>query len=66
MNGKAIYDDPSIAVYPYIGDPNAKRVVFIYKTNDTGCLKGKEYKMIIVIYDFRLLLISKGNRSSFI
>jgi hypothetical protein len=50
MNGKAIYDDSSIAVYPYLGDSNAKKVVFIYKTNSASCLKGKEYKVTIVIY----------------
>ncbi|MDR1583526.1 MAG: hypothetical protein LBS55_09785 [Prevotellaceae bacterium] len=50
MNGKAIYDDSSITAYPYLGDSNAKKVVFIYKTNSASCLNGKEYKVTIVIY----------------
>jgi hypothetical protein len=50
MKGKAVYDDPSISKYPYLGDPNAKKVVFLYKTDDASCLNGKEYKIIIVIY----------------
>ncbi|MDR1582576.1 MAG: right-handed parallel beta-helix repeat-containing protein [Prevotellaceae bacterium] len=50
MNGKAIYDDPSITVYPYLGDSDAKKIVFIYKANDNNCLKNKEYKVTIVVH----------------
>jgi hypothetical protein len=56
MNGKAIYDDPSITKYPSSDDPNAKKVVFIHKINSASCLKGEQYKMTesLTSSDFRL------------
>ncbi|MDR2027031.1 MAG: hypothetical protein LBQ01_05650, partial [Prevotellaceae bacterium] len=45
MNGKDIYQDPSIAFYGV----DTKKVEFIYKTHNDSCLHGKEYKMVIIL-----------------
>jgi hypothetical protein len=46
MNGKAIYDDPSILKIP---GTNNKKVVFTYTPKTGSCLSGKSYTVTIIL-----------------
>ncbi|MDR2287386.1 MAG: hypothetical protein LBE04_07940, partial [Prevotellaceae bacterium] len=48
MNGKGIYEDNSILLSSYHG-VNAKTVKFTYTTDNSSCLKGKSYSVVIVL-----------------
>jgi hypothetical protein len=41
MNGKDIYEN--------VSSLTGKIIDFVYKTDINGCLKGKEYKIVIVL-----------------
>jgi hypothetical protein len=49
MNGKGIYENVSSLTGNYHGLNNVKIIDFVYKTDINGCLKGKEYKIVIVL-----------------
>jgi hypothetical protein len=46
MNGKAIYDDTTIAKIP---GTNNKKVVFTYTSKSGSCLSGKSYTVVIIL-----------------
>jgi hypothetical protein len=51
MDGKSIYEDGSIPVapYPYHGVDNVKMLRITYRTQNDGCLHGKEYSVVVVL-----------------
>jgi hypothetical protein len=49
MNGKAIYES-AIGYYTYHGMTDAKKVEFIYTPAIGSCLKGKTFKVVIILY----------------
>jgi hypothetical protein len=49
MNGKGIYEDSSIAAYPWHGITDTKRVVFTYTPDGGSCLAGQTYKIVIIL-----------------
>jgi hypothetical protein len=48
MNGKAVYESPTIPVYNYHGIA-AKKAVFTYTSDGDSCLKGKTYTVVIIL-----------------
>jgi hypothetical protein len=51
VNGKGIYENVSSLTGSYYGLSNVKIIDFVYKVSndDSNCLKGKEYKIVIVL-----------------
>jgi hypothetical protein len=49
MDGKAIYEDPTIGSYPYHSMTDAKKVEFTYTPATGSCLAGKTYKVVIIL-----------------
>jgi hypothetical protein len=50
MNGKEIYENDIVPDYNYHG-VKAKMIEFKYQSDNNGCLKGKEYKTVIILTD---------------
>jgi hypothetical protein len=50
MNGKGVYENVSSLTGSYRELNNVKIIYFVYKvSNDSNCLTGKEYKIVIVL-----------------
>jgi hypothetical protein len=49
MNGKALYEDNSIAYYTYHGITKTKMVEFTFSNIKNSCFKGKVFKIVIIL-----------------
>jgi hypothetical protein len=49
LDGKNVYKDSNIGYYTYRGNNSAKRIDVIYTPDANSCLKGKVYRMVIII-----------------